>query len=97
MLNQVADYPVQVVNWHDRETAPSLAEAVTIFPGVLCGGLRRWDTMVLGSPGNVVAEAHDAIRTTDGRRFILGTGCVSSTVTPHGNLLAARQAVVTGT
>jgi len=93
MLDQVADYPVQVVNWHDRETAPSLAEAKTRFPSVLCGGLRRWDTMVLGSPDDVVAEAHDAIDTTEGLRFILGTGCVSPIVSPHGNLIAARQAV----
>ena len=93
MLDQVADYPVQVVNWHDRETAPSLAEAKAIFPGALCGGLRRWDTMVLGSPDDVLAEAYDAIDTTDGLRFILGTGCVSPIVSPHGNLIAARAAV----
>jgi uroporphyrinogen decarboxylase len=96
MLDQVADYPVQVVNWHDRETAPTLAEAKTIFPGVLCGGLRRWDTMVLGTPDDVIAEAHDAIHTTGGLRFILGTGCVSSIVSPHGNLMAARTAVESG-
>ena len=93
MLDQVADYPVQVVNWHDRETAPTLAEAKSIFPGALCGGLRRWDTMVLGSPDDVVAEARDAIHTTAGLRFILGTGCVSSIISPHGNLIAARKAV----
>ncbi|MBG7609762.1 MAG: uroporphyrinogen decarboxylase [Anaerolineae bacterium] len=93
MLKQVADYPVQVVNWHDRETLPTLAEAKTIFPGALCGGLRSWDTMVLGSPEDVVAEANDALQTTNGHRFILGTGCVSSNVTPHGNLMAARHAV----
>ncbi|MBE9525017.1 MAG: uroporphyrinogen decarboxylase [Chloroflexi bacterium] len=96
MLDQVADYPVQVVNWHDRETAPSLAEAKTIFPGALCGGLRRWDTVVLGSPDDVIAEAHDAIKTTGGLRFILGTGCVSPIVAPHGNLIAVRKAVGKG-
>ena len=34
----------QIVNWHDRETFPSLAEAQKMFGGVLCGGMRQ-DTL----------------------------------------------------
>jgi len=93
MFDQFTDYPVQVINWHDRETKPSLTEAKTRFPGVLCGGLRQWDTMVVGSPDDVTAEACDAVNATSGQRFILGTGCVSHIITPHGNLLAALKAV----
>ncbi|MBC8496272.1 MAG: uroporphyrinogen decarboxylase [Anaerolineales bacterium] len=93
MFDQVLDFPVQVINWHDRETEPSLAEALTRFPGVLCGGLRRNETMVLGTPESVTAEAADAIQATGGQRFILGTGCVTPTIAPHGNILAARQSV----
>jgi len=93
MFDQVADFPVQVLNWHDRETPPSLAEAQERFPGVLCGGLRREETMVLGTPASVAAEAQEAIEATGGRRFILGTGCVTPITAPHGNLLAARKAV----
>ena len=93
MFNQVADLPIQILNWHDRETFPALAEAKARFDGVLCGGLRQYDTIVLGTPDQVTAEAQDAIAATDGTRFILGTGCVTPITAPHGNLLAARKAV----
>lgn len=93
MFDQVADYPVQAINWHDRETTPSLREALARYPGVVCGGLRRDETMALGTPESVVAEARDAIQATGGRRFILGTGCVTPITAPHGNILAARRSV----
>jgi len=93
MFDLVTDYPVQVLNWHDRQTRPSLTEATRLFDGVLCGGLRQWETMVLGEPPQVVAEAKDAIQATGGRKFMLGTGCVVPITAPHGNVLAARQVV----
>jgi uroporphyrinogen decarboxylase len=93
MFDQLTEYPVAVINWHDQETPPSLAEAQTRFPGVVCGGLKRWDTMVLGTPERVKSEAQAAIQATGGKRFILGTGCVLPIIAPRGNLLAARQSV----
>ena len=93
MFDQVMDFPVHAINWHDRETEPSLAEAMTRYSGVLCGGLRRNESMVLGTPESVNAEAVDAIQATGGQRFILGTGCVTPTIAPHSNILAARNSV----
>lgn len=93
MFDLVIDYPVQVINWHDRDTEPDLAEAKKSFRGVVCGGLQRETTMVLGTPERVTAEATDAILLTEGERFILGTGCVVPTIAPRANLLAARHAV----
>jgi uroporphyrinogen decarboxylase len=78
-----------IVNWHDRETFPSLAEAQTLFGGVACGGMRQ-DTLVYADSTAVQKEAEDAIQQTNGRRFILGTGCVTPIIASHGNLLAAR-------
>lgn len=93
MFNLVADYPVNILNWHDRDTAPSLAQGQTRFPGAVCGGLQRERTMVLGTPQMVRQEAMEAIQATSGQRFILGTGCVVPIHAPYGNLLAARQSV----
>lgn len=93
MFDQVKDYPVQVLNWHDRQTSPSLSEAQNQFNGIVCGGLKQWDTMVLGTPESVLQEAKDAIDQTSGKRFILGTGCVVPVTAPYGNILAARRAV----
>lgn len=93
MFDRFLNYPVAILNWHDRETPPSLAEAQKKFSGALCGGLRREETMVLGSPEIVKAEAQDAIRETGGRRLVLGTGCVMPSIAPRGNILAARESV----
>jgi uroporphyrinogen decarboxylase len=93
MFDLLADYPAQVVNWHDRETPPSLEEALRRFAGAVCGGLRQWETMVRGDPAAVRAEARDAIQRTGRRRFILGTGCVTPIVAPTSNIRAARLAV----
>jgi len=93
MLDLLADYPVQVLNWHDREGGPSLVDGQRRFAGAVCGGLARWDTVVRGTPEQVRAEALDAVAQTGGRRFILGTGCVVPVVAPWGNVRAAREAV----
>ncbi len=92
-FDQFLDYPVAVINWHDQDTPPSLSEAKTKFAGVVCGGLRRESTIVLGTPDIVRAEAQSAIQATGGTRFILGTGCVAPTIAPRANLMAARQSV----
>ncbi len=92
MFDLFTDYPVQVINWHDQETYPSLAQAKDLFTGVVCGGLQRQKTMELGTPEQVMCEAKDAILATRNSRFIIGTGCVLQTTTPRSNILAAIQA-----
>lgn len=93
MFDLFLEYPLQIINWHDRETRPSLGDGQARFPGVVCGGLRRQETIVLGTPEDVRAEAQDAIQATGGMRFILGTGCVMPITAPYGNIMAARQSV----
>ncbi len=93
MFDQLADYPVQAINWHDLETEPDLAGGKARFGGAVCGGLRQWETMVLGDGDKVQEEAKAAIELTEGKRFILGTGCVVPITAPYGNLMAARKAV----
>ncbi len=94
MFRFFTDFPVQVINWHDRETGPSLTEGQKLFHGAVCGGLQRIDTMELGSPEHVRSEARDAILATANRRFILGTGCVIPITTPRANIMAAIQSCV---
>jgi uroporphyrinogen decarboxylase len=88
----VDSFNFQIVNWHDRETSPSLSEAQGRFKGVVCGGMRQ-DTLVYGNQAEVRKEAADALQQTDGKRFLLGTGCVVPVIASHGNLLAARKSV----
>jgi uroporphyrinogen decarboxylase len=88
----VDSFECQIVNWHDRETAPSLMEAQGLFRGAVCGGMRQ-DTLVYRDQAEVRNEARDAMEQTGGKRFILGTGCVVPIIASHGNLLAARKSV----
>ena len=87
-------FAVPILNWHDRETPPSLSEAQQLFHGVVCGGISQ-KSIVFGYRTEVRKEADDAIEQTKGRRFILGTGCVVPIIAPYGNLLAVRESVVT--
>jgi uroporphyrinogen decarboxylase len=88
-----------IVNWHDRETYPSLQEAqaseilkaAKVSP-VLCGGVSQ-KTIVYEDARRVREEALDAVRQTGGRRLLIGTGCVVPVIAPHGNILAARHSV----
>ncbi len=89
----MADYPVQVWNWHDRETPPDLQQGLARVRGAACGGIAREATLLRGTPDDVRAEVADAIRQTDGRRLIAGTGCVTLIPSPEANLRAARSAV----
>lgn len=93
MFDLAATYPVQVINWHDRETPPSLAGGQARFKGAVCGGIRQWQTMVRGAPESVRAEVRQAVQSTGGRRLIIGTGCVTPITAPLSNIRAARQAV----
>jgi len=93
MFDLLSHYPVQVFNWHDRETPPTLREGQAKVRGAVLGGLRQWDTVMRGTPDQVRHEAEDAIRQTRGQRFILGTGCVAPITAPWANLRAAREVV----
>jgi len=85
----LSKYPIHILNWHDRETSPSLSEAQKGFKGVLCGGLSR-DSLVFKGPAEIKDEARDAFEQTNNKRLILSTGCVVPIIAPHGNIQAAR-------
>ena len=88
----VSEFDFQIVNWHDRDTPPSLTEAQQAFAGTVCGGLGR-DTLVYREQAAVREEAQDAITQTNGKRLILSTGCVVPVIASHGNIMAARKSV----
>jgi uroporphyrinogen decarboxylase len=86
-------YPVNILNWHDRLTPPTLAQARKSARVALMGGINEWHTLVDGTPEQVAAEVKEAIAATGGRGFLAGAGCVVPIDTPEANLRAAREAV----
>ncbi|MCZ7538730.1 MAG: uroporphyrinogen decarboxylase [Anaerolineae bacterium] len=93
MFDLIADYPIQAINWHDRECGLSLAEGKLRFGGAVSGGLGRWNPLHNGTPVDVRSQARESIEQTHGRRFILSTGCVIMTTTPQSNIRAVREVV----
>ncbi len=92
MFDLIAAYPVQLLNWHDRETGITLRDGLQQFRGAASGGIDHW-TLHQESPENTIAEAKDAIVQVNGRRLLLGTGCVAMTTTPLRNIRALRESV----
>jgi uroporphyrinogen decarboxylase len=85
-------YPVSAVSWHDRETAPSLREALTRTRKTLMAGLDR-DLLAKGSPEDVAEQVRDAHRQTGGVGLILAPACVIPPEAPEENLRAVVEAV----
>ena len=92
MFDLLADYPVQLVNWHDQEVGLTLADGLQQIKGAASGGVDHW-TLHQESPEQTLAEAQDAIAQTNGRRLLLGTGCVAMVTTPLRNIRALRESV----
>lgn len=93
MFKLLANYPVQIINWHDRASEPDLAQGKLMFDGAVCGGVHQWEHLHQGTPSSVRDAARDAMAQTNGRRLILSTGCVTPITTPLSNVRALRAAV----
>ncbi len=93
MFDLTMDFPVQAINWDDRVTPPTIAQARAKFSGVLLGGINQNGTLLRGAPADVEAEAHDAFAQAGGKGFILSAGCSTAATVPKRNLHAARRVV----
>jgi uroporphyrinogen decarboxylase len=93
MFDLIAKYSAQALNWHDRETLPTLGKGQQQFRGAVSGGLEHWDDLLRGDPKRVQARVADAIEQTGGRRLIVSSGCVAPINAPFSNLRAVRTAV----
>ena len=89
MFELVADYPFQVINWHDRKAGPSLREAAQTFNGAVAGGIAQWDTLLAGTAQQVTAEVRDGIAQTGGLGYIVAAGCVTPIPVSETNIRAA--------
>ncbi len=93
MFDLFVDYPVQAVNWHDRDAGPDLKAGMSKFAGAVCGGLSHWDPLHHGTPSEVREQAREAMEQTGRRRFILSTGCVTMITSPLSNIRMVREVV----
>ena len=93
MFDTLAEYPVEMLNWHDRTAEPDLRGAFPRFKGLLVGGVNEYGALLRGDPGAIASEIRDAIAQTGGKRLMLGPGCVVPVSVTDAALDAAVRAV----
>jgi uroporphyrinogen decarboxylase len=93
---EIADqYPIHAVNWHDRESGPSIKEATGLTKRTLVAGIDRVGPVARGDIDGAIAEVNDAINQANGQRLIVAPSCVL----PHtvdASVLRAIRAHVQG-
>lgn len=91
MFNLLKDYPVQIINWHDQLTSPTLSEAQKVFKGAVMGGVEENEILLNHQPLEIKNQIKNAILRTNGKRFIIGPGCVMPIETPEINIQAVKE------
>lgn len=94
MFDLGVTYPVEILNWHDRRTAPNLADGQRQFRRAVAGGLNE-ATIARVEPHAAAGEATEAIATTGGSRVLVAPGCVVPVATPAETIDAVVEAVRT--
>jgi uroporphyrinogen decarboxylase len=92
MLELAAEYPVDILNWHDRLTGPPLREGYGIVGKAVAGGINE-QTIPDESPEEAAAEAREAIAAMNGRHLLVTPGCVIRYATPVDRIRAVADAV----
>lgn len=104
MFDQILDYPCNCLNWHDRDTEPSLQNARAMTSKCFVGGIRevpyfegrvlKYDSILRQStPEEITIHVHEAIKSVNGKGLMIAPGCVADPATPESNLYAVRRAV----
>jgi uroporphyrinogen decarboxylase len=94
-LLDLADYPVTIFSWAVTEPGnPGLADGLRTLRGALAGGIGQDDELQAPTAERVLRQLEDGWTQTGGRRWIVAPGCSIPPATPHDNLRAIRDWVV---
>lgn len=77
MIRHFEDYPIDVLNWADRRTVPSvpLSEGMKYFPGCVMGGINGRTTLCTGTAEEIENEVVDSWHQVE-KPFIVSPCCV---------------------
>ncbi len=88
-LALASDLPTHVVSWSVHEPGnPSLAEGRAVTGRAVMGGIDQAETLVRGTPGDVLEQGRAAVHSAGGVGFLLGPGCSVPPEAPEANLRA---------
>ncbi len=95
MVSELANYPVQILNWDSRGKGNPALSAVREIAGgrAVMGGVNYDQRLVNATPEQVKAEVSALITAMGKKNWVLGGGCSYQRATPEENMLAVRQAL----
>lgn len=106
MFDVSTQYPLPIMNWHDRQDGPTLKDAREKCGKTFLGGLREGPAIVGSSlqydsilarpnitPDDIKKHIREAIDEVGGKGLLVGPGCVADPRAPEENLRAVREAV----
>lgn len=91
-FEDLAELPVQGLNWHDQVGRPTLAQARQVSDKGLLGGFDGWASLRNGTPHDVQQTVKAALSQVD-RGIVLAPGCIIATDSAPHLIRAARNAV----
>ncbi|MTV50344.1 uroporphyrinogen decarboxylase [Heliobacillus mobilis] len=93
MFDELLDYPVHALNWHDSHEYPPLKQAREMTDKCIIGGLDEAGPISYGNPYQVIQEVASFLRETDLRGVMVGPGCVTVPNPPENNITTVRLVV----
>ncbi len=90
-FKELAAYPVNCINWHDRWVEPCMAEARKLTDKCLLGGINeKW--LEYAAQGEIYQHLEEAVSAAGRNKLMLTPGCCIEMTTPEINLFAASVA-----
>lgn len=93
MFNELKDYPVQAINWHDRTSNVTLKDARALTDKILIGGIEENEVLANGTAEELIAHFQDALAQVGDNKIVFGPGCVVPLSIPEEKLKLARNLV----
>ncbi|AOV08638.1 uroporphyrinogen decarboxylase family protein [Sporosarcina ureilytica] len=93
MFDELKDYPVQAINWHDRTSNVSLKDARSLTDKILIGGIDEHNVLPNATEEELKEHLKDALSQVGDNRFIFGPGCVIPLSIPDDKLQLVKSII----
>ncbi len=93
MFDELEDYPVQALNWHDRKVSIDLATGRKKTDKVLIGGIDEHGILAKGTEKELEEHVRDAVNQVGDNKLILGPGCVVPLHIPDEKFVTLKKIV----
>lgn len=92
MLAMAGEYPIDIINWHDRSVGPPVEVGQRLSGKAVAGGINE-RAFADAPAGEVIQEVRDSMAVNGGRHILLTPGCGIPHYTSEERLLEVAQAI----